>query len=63
MSYPFVTPQTVAYKVPLSTGFPRQEHWSGLHFLLQEIAPTQGWNQCLLLYRQILYPLSHQGGP
>ena len=28
----FVTPWTVAYKVPLSMGFPRQEYWSGLPF-------------------------------
>ena len=26
----FVTPRTVARQAPLSTGFPRQEHWSGL---------------------------------
>ena len=25
-----VTPWTVAYKAPLSMGFPRQEYWSGL---------------------------------
>ena len=27
-----VTPQTVAHQAPLSTGFPRQEYWSGLPF-------------------------------
>ena len=27
-----VTPQTVARQAPLSTGFPRQEYWSGLPF-------------------------------
>ena len=26
------TPWTVAHQIPLSTGFPRQEHWSGLLF-------------------------------
>ena len=26
----FVTPWTVAYHTPLSTGFSRQEYWSGL---------------------------------
>ena len=26
----FVTPWTVAYQVPLSMGFSRQEYWSGL---------------------------------
>ena len=25
-----VTPQTAAYQAPLSVGFSRQEHWSGL---------------------------------
>ena len=29
-------------------GFSRQEYWSGLHFLLQEIFPTQGMNPRLI---------------
>ena len=36
----------------------------GCHFLLQGIFPTQGSNEhllCLLHYKWILYPLSHQG--
>ena len=28
----FATPWTVAYQVPLSMGFSRQEYWSGLPF-------------------------------
>ena len=28
----FVTPWTVAHKVPLSMGFSRQDYWSGLPF-------------------------------
>ena len=28
----FVTPWTVAHQAPLSMGFSRQEHWSGLPF-------------------------------
>ena len=28
----FVIPWTVARQAPLSTGFPRQEYWSGLPF-------------------------------
>ena len=32
MSDSFVTPRTVARQAPLSTGFPRQEYWSGLPF-------------------------------
>ena len=29
---PFATPWTVAHQAPLSIGFSRQEHWSGLPF-------------------------------
>ena len=29
------TPETAAHQAPPSLGFSRQEHWSGLHFLLQ----------------------------
>ena len=32
MSLLFVTPGTVAYQAPLSMGFSRQQHWSGLPF-------------------------------
>ena len=35
----------------------------GSHFLLQGNFPTQGLNLDLLLHRQILYLLSHQGSP
>ena len=28
----FATPWTVGHQAPLSTGFPRQEYWSGLPF-------------------------------
>ena len=47
-----------------SMGFPRQEYWSGLHFLLQGIFLTQGLNPCLLhvLHWQVdSSPLSHLG--
>ena len=40
-----VTLWAVAHQAPLSLGFPREEHWSGCHFLLQGIFPTQGWNR------------------
>ena len=49
-----VTPQTVARQAPLSMGFSRQASWSGCHFLLQRIFPTQGLNPLLLHCRQIL---------
>ena len=41
-----------------SMGFPRQEHWSGCHFLLQGICLAQGSNPHLCVScigRQILY--------
>ena len=38
----FVTPWTVAHQAPLSTGFPRQEYWSGLTFLLPGDLPNPG---------------------
>ena len=38
----FATP--AAHQAPPSMGFPRQEYWSGCHFLLQGIFPTQGSN-------------------
>ena len=41
----------------------RQEYWSGLPALLQEIFPTRGLNPGLLCCRWILYQLSHQGSP
>ena len=41
--------------------FPGKYTGVGCHFLLQEIFPTQGLNQGLLHYRQMLYCLSHQG--
>ena len=37
-----VTLWTVAHQVPLPTGFPRQEYWSGLPSRLQEIFPHPG---------------------
>ena len=43
----FVTPWTVACQAPLSMEFPRQEYWSGCHFLLQGIFLTQGPNPYL----------------
>ena len=54
----FGTPWTVARQAPLSTGFSRQEYWSGFHALLQGIFPIQGSNLCLLWLlhcRRILY--------
>ena len=44
-----------------SWDFPGKNTRVGCHFLLQGIFQTQGLNQCLLHYRQILHRLSHQG--
>ena len=42
---------------------PGQHTGAGSHSLLQGIFPTQGLNPSLLLCRQILYHLNHQGSP
>ena len=53
----FATVWIIAHWAPLSMGFSRQECWSGLNALLQEIFPNQGSNPhlCLLRCRQFLY--------
>ena len=56
-----VTPWIVACQAPLIMGLPRQEYWSGCHFLLQGVFPTHGSNLGLLHCRQILSRMSHQG--
>ena len=38
----FATPWTVAYQAPLSTGFSRQEYWSGLPFPSPGDLPNPG---------------------
>ena len=40
--------QHVTCQAPLSMEFSRPEYWSGFHFLLQGIFPTQGSNPGLL---------------
>ena len=55
----FVTPWTVAYQVPPSMEFPRQEYWRGLPFPSLGDLPNPGLLHC----RQTLYRLSHQGSP
>ena len=37
----FVTPWTIAHQIPLSTGFSRQEYWSGLPCPPPEDLPNQ----------------------
>ena len=38
----FATPWTVAYHAPPSTGFPKQEYWSGLPFPSPEVLAYSG---------------------
>ena len=45
---------------PSSMRFSKQEYWSGLHFLLQGIFPTQQSNPGLLGCRQILHHVSQR---
>ena len=57
------TPWTVAHQAPVSMGFPRQEHWSGLPFPSPGNLPNQGSDLCLLHWQVDSFPLSHQGSP
>ena len=43
--------------------FSRQEYYSGLDSLLQEILPTQGSNLCPLHWQADSQPLDHQASP
>ena len=44
----FATTWTIDCQTSLSMGFSRQEYWSGCHFLLQGLFPTQRLNPHLL---------------
>ena len=57
----FVTPWTVAYQVPPSMVFSRQEYWSGLPFPSPGDLPDPGMNPGLPHCWQMLYCLSHRG--
>ena len=58
----FVTPWTAARQAPLSRGFSRQEHWSGLPFPSPRDLPDPELNPGLPHCRQTLPP-EHQGSP
>ena len=55
----FEAPWPVAHQAPLSMGFPRQEHWSGLPFSEPGNLPNSGIKPMspdhLLDYRQVLH--------
>ena len=60
----FATPWTVAYQVPLSMGFPRQEYWSGLPFLSPGgYSQPRDWTCVSLHWQAGSLPLSHQESP
>ena len=58
-----VTPWSIACQAPLSMGFSRQEHWSGLPFPSPGNPPDPGIKPGSPNFRQTLYCLSHQRSP
>ena len=54
---------TVAHQAPLSKGFPRQEHWSGLPFPSPGDLPNPGIEPTSPALQADSLSLSHQGGP
>ena len=59
----FIIPWTIAHQAHLSMEFSGKNTVGGCHFFLHRIFPTQGLNLGLPHCRQIIYHLSHQGGP
>ena len=60
MSQLFVTSWTVAGQAPLSMGFPKQEHWTGLSFPSPEDLLDPGLNLHTLHWQAHSLLLSHQ---
>ena len=56
-------PWTVARQAPLSTGFPRQEYWSGLPFLSPGDHADPGIETGSPELQVDSLPLSYQGSP
>ena len=59
----FATCWTAARQAPLSTGFSRQEYWSGPPFPPPGDLPDSGWEPCLPHWQASSLPLRHQGSP
>ena len=59
----FATPWTVARQAPLSMGFSRQEHWSGLPFPSPGDLPDSGIKPESPALQTDSLPLCHQGSP
>ena len=57
----FVTPWTAARQAPLSLGFPRQEHWSGLLFPPPGDLPDPRTEPSTPAWQVDSLPLSHLG--
>ena len=53
-------PWTVAHQAPLSTGFPRQEYWSGLPFPSPGDLPNSGIKAASPVLQADCLPLSHR---
>ena len=47
----FMTPWTAARQAPLSVGFPRQEHWSGLPCSPPGVLPDPGTEPCRVYWQ------------
>ena len=58
-----MTPWTVACQAPLSMGFLRHEHWSGLTFPFQGIFTSQGLNPASAALQADSLPLIHLRTP
>ena len=56
-------PMTLAHQDPLSMGFPRQEHGSGLPYLSPEALPHPRIEPASPALQAILHHLSHSGIP
>ena len=56
-----LTPWTVAFQVPLSMGFPRQEYWNGLPFPSPGDFPDPGIDPTPPAWQVDFLTLSHLG--
>ena len=59
----FATPWTVVHQAPLSMGFSRQEHWSGLPCPPPGDLPDPGTEPASPVFQVDSLLLSHQGSP
>ena len=57
------TPETAAHQAPLSLGFSRQEHWSGLSFLFLGDISNPAIKPVAPALQVGSLPLSHQQSP